>query len=550
MIGTTPTATTPSRREAVVGGADLAVAKRAFEQVWIGATVCAVAFGATAASSALSYVSSFPTELSRQQIAATTGHDLGLSVLLGPVSAIGTVGGYTFYKVFVFLTTIGAIWALLAATRLLRGEEDNGRWQLVLAGNTRPARATTATLAALGAAVGVIFVGTTLLTLAAGRNHQVAFGAGDCLLFGASLAVPTAVFASVGALTSQLGRTRRAATELAVVAFGVTTVLRMIADSGSSTRWLLWATPFGWSERMLPFTQNDAWPLVPAVAAVLACSAGAVQLSSRRDVGDGVFASPDVARLRPFGLRSAFGLTARRELPVLVAWCVGAVASGLMLGVIGKVATSSAPKSLNDTLKKFGVHGSFTTQYFGVAFLLLATVVALLPAGQVGAAAEEEASGRLVNVLTGATTRVNWLLGRLALGGAAIVAASVLAGFAAWLGARTQGVPVGLGALLGAGCNVVPTALLVLGAGAVMLSIAPRSASTTVYAVVVWSVVVDLAASLITGLTWLQHLSLFHYMALAPAQGLDPLTLTITTVLALALCALALALFRRRDLLR
>ena len=111
-------------------------------------------FGATVAASAKTYVTSFPTEASRHQLALLTGTDRGLAVLLGPVSAIGTVGGYTVYKGFVFLTTIGAIWALFAATRLLRREEDAGRWQLLLAGSTRPARATAATLVALGAAVG------------------------------------------------------------------------------------------------------------------------------------------------------------------------------------------------------------------------------------------------------------------------------------------------------------------------------------------------------------------------------------------------------------
>ena len=71
------------------------------------------------------------------------------------------------YKCYVFLTTIGAIWAILASTRLLRGEEDAGRWQLVLAGTTRPASATTATLVALGGAVAVLFGGTTLIMLLA-----------------------------------------------------------------------------------------------------------------------------------------------------------------------------------------------------------------------------------------------------------------------------------------------------------------------------------------------------------------------------------------------
>jgi ABC-2 type transport system permease protein len=72
----------------------------------------------------------------------------------------------------VFLTTIGAIGGLLAATRLLRGEEDSGRWQLVLAGGTRASRATLATLAALGAAIAVIFGGTTLLDVARGTRSR------------------------------------------------------------------------------------------------------------------------------------------------------------------------------------------------------------------------------------------------------------------------------------------------------------------------------------------------------------------------------------------
>ena len=119
------------------GGTDVAIARRAFKQLWISATVWALVFGGTIAASALSYVNSFPDAASRRQLAASTSGDAGISILLGPVTAIDTVGGYTVYKCFVFLTTIGALWGLLAATRLLRGEEDTGRWQLVLAGATR-----------------------------------------------------------------------------------------------------------------------------------------------------------------------------------------------------------------------------------------------------------------------------------------------------------------------------------------------------------------------------------------------------------------------------
>ena len=195
---------------------DGAVARRAFRQVVIGAAVCAVVFGVTAASSALTYVTAFPTELSRHQLAVTTSADTGLAVLLGPVSSVDTVGGYTVYKGFVTITTIGAIWAVLAANRLLRGEEDSGRWQLMLAGSTRASRATGATLGALAAAVGVIFAGTTLLVLLAGRDPDVGFGLGNSLLYGLSIAIAPAVFAAIGGLTSQLCRTRRTANGLAL----------------------------------------------------------------------------------------------------------------------------------------------------------------------------------------------------------------------------------------------------------------------------------------------------------------------------------------------
>jgi ABC-2 type transport system permease protein len=526
---------------------DVAIARRAFRQVWIGATTWGVVFGATVAASALSYVSSFPTAASRHQLALTTRGDTGFAVLFGPVSSIDTVGGYTVYKCFVFLTTIGAIWAILAVTGLLRREEDTDRWSLLLAGSTRAFRATAATLSALGAAVAVVLCGTTLITILAGRDSRVGFGVGETVLYGASIAIAPAVFGSVGALTSQLGRTRRVATGLAMGVFGVAFVLRMIADSSSRARWLLWTTPLGWTELMRPFTRNDPWPLVPAVVSVVCLCGAAIVLASRRDVGEGLLASRDVSALRPFGLRSPFGLTVRLELPVVAAWCAGAAAAGFAFGIVVKVATGSVPRTIRDTLAKFGGKGTFANQYFGVAFLLVATVVALLPAGQIGSASEDETTGRMLHLLVQPTRRATVFGGRLVLSGAAAVLAGLLAGISAWLGARSQGVAVHLGTMVGAGLNVVPTALVALGVGAVVLAVAPRRAAATVYAVVIWSLLGDLLASMVAKLKWLDHLSLLHYMALAPAQDADTRTIAITIAVAAVLCIAATICFDRRD---
>lgn len=528
--------------------AEVAVVRRAFRQVRISAVVWALVFGGTVATTALSYVSSFPDQASRDRLAATTGTDAGASILLGPIASVDTVGGYMVYKCYVFLTAIGAVWGLLAATRLLRGEEDTGRWQLVLSGGTRASRATAATLVSLATAVAVVFAGTALCTLLAGQDPDIAFSTGGSLAYAASLAVPPAVFAALGALTSQLGRSRRLATGLGMAVFGVAFVVRMIADSGPATRWLLWLTPFGWVERMRPLTHTDLRPLLLAGVTTALLAGTAVVLAGRRDAGAGVFATPDVVAPRPFGLGSPLGLAVRLELPVLGAWCAGALATGLSMGIIAKIATGDVPDSVTDLLDKFGAEGTLLKQFFGVAFLFIATVVGLLPASQIGAAADEETSSRLVNVLAQPTRRSVLLGGRLALAAVAVLAAGLLAGLACWAGAASQGVDLGFGSMVGAGLNVVPTALLVLGIGAVALALFPRAGSPAVYTAIIASLIIDLLASMVSGLEWLAHLSLFHYMALAPAAAVDTVTVVVTLGAAAALCVLATGIFEQRDL--
>lgn len=528
---------------------DVAIARRAWRQVWKGAVAWALMFGLTVASTAASYASSFPTLADRRMVAETTSKATGLAILLGPVRAVDTVGGYTVYKIFVFLTTIGAIWGVLTTTRLLRGEEDTGRWQLVLAGGTRPARATAATLAALGAAVVVLLTGTTVITAVAGASPKIGFGPGESLVYGSSIVIAPAVFVAVGAVTSQLARTRRMAAALGMVAFAVAMVLRMIGDASAATRWVRWLSPFGWTELMRPFTSNDLWPLLPAALTVAGLSIAAIAMASRRDCGAGVVSPRDVAPARPFGLASPLGLATRLEVPVLAAWCAGAAFAGLGLGIVAKIATgTSMPGSVPDMLGKFRVRGPLVDQYLGIAFLLIATVVALLPTSLLAEAADEELSGRLVNVLARPPRRSAVFAGRIGLAGGGVVIAGLLAGFATWLGARSQGVDTGLWSTTMAGLNVVPTALLALGIGALVLAVAPRAAAATVYAVVIASVTVEMLGALVWRAGWLEHVSLLHYMALAPAQDPAAPTVVLTSLLAVACCAVATLVFARRDL--
>ena len=142
----------------------------------------------------------------------------------------------------------------LAATRLLRGEEDAGRWELVLCGQTTRRAAAAQALLGLGSGLVALFIVTALVTVLTGLSSKVHFGIGESVFFALALVCSAAVFLAVGALTSQLAATRRQAAAYAAYFLGACYALRMVADSGIGLDGLRWATPLGWVELLQPLS--------------------------------------------------------------------------------------------------------------------------------------------------------------------------------------------------------------------------------------------------------------------------------------------------------
>ena len=77
-----------------------------------------------------SYTSIYTTQASRDQLARAYGTNPGLNALLGAPRAMDTVAGWAQWRFVGILGPLGCIWAVLTATRLLRGGEDAGRYDL------------------------------------------------------------------------------------------------------------------------------------------------------------------------------------------------------------------------------------------------------------------------------------------------------------------------------------------------------------------------------------------------------------------------------------
>jgi len=478
-------------------------------------------FGLYLATQALAYASSYKTAAQRAGLAKEFGSNAGVSALVGPAHDIQTVAGFTVWKCLAVLAVVGAVWGLLTGTRLLRGEEDAGRWELLLAGQTTRRAAAAQALAGLGCGLAALWAVTAVITVVVGRSSKVDISPAGALFLAVAVVAGAAMFLALGALTSQLAPTRRQASAYASAVLGASYALRMVADSGTGLGWLRWASPLGWIEELQPLTSPHPLPLLPIGGLVAVLALFTVRLAGGRDLGASTF--PDRARSAPHTrlMFGAPGLDIRLARSGLAGWGVGIAAYGLVLGLVAKSAGSAiaASSSLTRAFSRLGAVGA--EAYLGVAFLLMGVMVAFVAAGQIGATRGEEAEGRLDNLLVRPVSRPSWLAWRLLVATLVVFAGGLIAGLFTWLGAASQHSGVSFAHVFDAGLNVVPPAACVLGAGTLVLGVWPRAATVATYGLVVWSFLVELVGGIVGLNHWVLDTSVFHQMTAAPAVSPD-----------------------------
>jgi ABC-2 type transport system permease protein len=485
------------------------------------AVLWGLVFGATAAATMSTFDSAFPTPASRDNLVRAVQGNPAFEAIFGLTRDMGTVAGYTAYKTMFSIVILAAIWGLLTATKVLRGEEEAGRWEVLLAGRTTAGGAAAQVVAGLSVGIIGLWIPTALLVAAAGRSSTVAIGLGTSLFFAAAVASVAVMFMAVGVLASQLAASRHDANLLGAGVLVVSYLIRMAADSDPTIGWVRWVSPLGWVEELRALTGSRPTAFAPIVMFTALLLVVAVQIAARRDIGASAFAGRQTHTSRTFLLGGQAGLTVRLARPIIAAWLGALTATGLAFGLVTQAAGKSLDGSptLERVIARLGATGATAVTYLGYVFVIAAGLIAVAAAGQISAIRNEEAAGHLDNLLVRLVPRGRWLAARLAVGLALVVLASVLTGIAAWVGAATEHAAVGFGQLLRAGLNVAPPAVFVLGIGGLAFGTWPRAAVGITYGLVIWSFLVEVFASISDTASWLRDTSPLLHITPAPAAA-------------------------------
>ena len=483
-------------------------------------------FGLYGYTSAIGFIDIAPTTAARMHILNALLNNTGLKALFGEPHNVYSIAGFVDWRNLGIITLVGAIWGLMTATKIFRGEEESGRWELFLVGRTTARRATRAALLGLLVSSAGMFIAASLLTRLVGLRSDIAFTLSQSMKFGLATTMGVLVFFAIGALASQLMPTRGGAAALSAVALGVCFVCRAAGDITSSAHWLVYTSPLGWIELLHPLDSdaNLLW-FIPIAGLIVVCGACVVYLAGKRDLGDSIVPDKDNARPHLLLLGASWTAGIRFSRSIILSWLSAVLLFGAFFGSLAKSAGQAFSSSA--FVKKLGSDLIHQTQvagakiYVGFIFFLIMTLMMIFVAAAVGKLRDDEAEGYLDNILVRRTGRGIWLWGRV---GIIFVAAWVL-GFAAavaiWTAAASQHTGLAAGDLIKAGVNAVAPAVLVLGIGVFAFGFLPRLTSTVLYGYVVWSFLLQLVGSILSLSHWLLDTSAFYHVTLAPSATPD-----------------------------
>jgi ABC-2 type transport system permease protein len=519
-----------------------------FRQTLRSALIIGALSGFMLVGQGYAYQKSYTDAAAQTKFATSLSSTPALGLLYGDSKNL-TAGtkGYMVYRVAGFMALITSVWGLLTATRLLRGSEEDDRWEPLRVGAVTARAATTQVMTGFGFAWVAACVAGTLVTLSLASSLQLPLHM--ALVMNLMIFLPGLLFATVGLFTSQLALTRQRAVIYGLLPLLSFFLLRGVANTAIQLHWLMAVTPFGWMELVNPVLGAQNWWL----ALPLAWSGLFVGLGiglSQRDLGSSIIHQSDTTRPHYWLLGSGWQLALRQNILLFAAWAGGALTVAALIAGLSTIAVNATAdsKNLSHSIGALAGNGKdIRLAFLGAGFVFLVMILMLLATTIIGAIRRDEAKQYLDNILVQPHRRTTWLASRLLLGWAVIVLIALLAGLVTYLIATSQTIRLDFGKVMATSVCLVGTVGFLGGLGALIYGLKPRLAGLAMYVILGWSFLITLLASVLHLSSSLLHSSLFYYTSFNLAAWPDWQTFSLMILLCLTMAGCGIIAFAKRD---
>ena len=499
--------------------------------------------GGTIAASALAVPPIYDTPEKVAGYARAVGTSPVSYLMSGRQAGLDTLGGIVANEISQVAQLGICLMVVFLVVRHTRAEEESGRAELL---RSLVLGRHAATLAGL-----VYGVGAALLIGLVTTGSMLAAGLGGLgsATYGVGLTLLGLCFVAVGLVAAQLSTSARGALGLAGATIALGYLVRGVGAMQDSA--LVWASPFGWAQRMDAFGAERWWPALLLAALTAALLGLAAWLTAHRDFGGGVLQSRPGRRRASRFLGTPVGLALRLQRGLLIGWALGLTALGLLYGAVIPTIpdlVASNPDIAEAIGASADAEEALVDAFLRYVFVFMAVVSTCFGVTSVLRLRAEEESGRADVVLTTRVPRTSWV-------GATVFVAVLGASLLSFLMGLGLAVGYGLGAgewdqlggQLGGQLSYLPAVLLVTAVAVAVAGLVPR------WSLLAWAGVAFVFLQVVLGETlrlpdWVDGISPFWHLPGLPVDAFDPLPALAELVLAAGLVLLGTWGFRRRDI--
>lgn len=433
-----------------------------------------------------------------------------------------------------------AIFNILAVSKIVRGEEESGRADLLESGMVGRQSLFAASMA--------ISYGTNIVMGILLFLTMLIFGlpAGGSLTLSLLLAVGGCLFASIGAFTSQLASARRTAGSLGIGLMGLLYMMSFMNNLSADNNPFSYFTPFRWFFIVRPFEGNHLAFLLSAITFVAAIAGVALYLSGKRDVGAGAIPPKAGRSSATSGFNNVFALSWRMHRELLIAWT-------LALGVFS-LGIGSADPLVSKMLGQLPALASWM-QMFGEpeeAFLSLMIYVLCLFVSAYGILAiqnmrSEETDGRIEALLSTPVERETWMASHatFSIAGSALIMLTI--GLCAAIGSAAGGGSAdAFGKIMLMSIAKLPAVLIMTGIAAFAFGLLPKVSSGLSWAVYSLFILIQLLWEMVLVPDFVFLISPFGQVY--PTQPQTPASFMLLLAVACIFYGASVLFFKRRDI--
>ena len=475
------------------------------------------------------------------------------------------------FKIGIFVF-IACIWPLLAASRMLRGEEDRGSMDILLSAPRSRVSVALQKVGAMWTALLVIGLISGVLAYLGGVAFKADFTLVDGLLWGLDLSLICMVIGGFALLISQFTHERGSASGATGALLLVFIVVDMVHRVIPGTDWLSRLSPmyyYNLSKPLIPSFGTNVGGMVVLLGLAVVLTGGAIWLFARRDVGDVVqlpwnfrlSRSPAPSRALPVGdwsLRSVYTRSLGMIAMATFWWTLGFAAfAAWMVVAVHQLADklnavfAGGPSSLAvQVLQNIGGGATgLNALLLGAMFELMPVLLMAFAVTQVSRWSSDEDEGRLEMVLAAPQSRPVVLLGRFGALATATVLIGVVTLATAWVASSIGGVALDSKNLAEATLGMIPLGLLIAAIGYLASGWLRTAADTGLISFVLaaWFFISFVGPDL----KWPDatlRLSAFYYYGTPLLHGLQFGDIAVVVVVAAGALALATLRFARKDI--